>query len=92
MNVTIKNGLRPQILDESAKLFIAHGFNGTTINEEPALSNLPQSKGAWGWAGGFGTNFNVEPAEQMVTVVFIQTPNGALQRDVETAIRQAIVD
>jgi AcrR family transcriptional regulator len=33
MNVTIKNGLRPQILDESAKLFIAHGFYGTTIND-----------------------------------------------------------
>jgi CubicO group peptidase (beta-lactamase class C family) len=69
------------------------GFGlGVQINEDPAASGLPQSKGAWGWAGGFGTNFNVEPAEQMVTVVFIQTPNGALQRDVETAIRQAIVD
>ena len=69
------------------------GFGlGVQINEDPAASGLPQSKGAWGWAGGFGTNFNVEPAEQMVTVVFIQTPNGALQRDVETAIRQAIID
>jgi CubicO group peptidase (beta-lactamase class C family) len=69
------------------------GFGlGVQINEDPAASGLPQSKGAWGWAGGFGTNFNVEPAEQLVTVVFIQTPNGALQRDVETAIRQAIVD
>ena len=69
------------------------GFGlGVQVNEDPAASGLPQSKGAWGWAGGFGTNFNVEPAEQMVTVVFIQTPNGALQRDVETAIRQAIMD
>ena len=69
------------------------GFGlGVQVNEDPAASGLPQSKGAWGWAGGFGTNFNVEPAEQMVTVVFIQTPNGALQRDVENAIRQAIVD
>jgi len=69
------------------------GFGlGVQVNEDPAASGLPQSKGAWGWAGGFGTNFNVEPAEQMVTVVFIQTPNGALQRDVETAIRQAIID
>jgi len=69
------------------------GFGlGVQINEDPAASGLPQSKGAWGWAGGFGTNFNVEPAEQLVTVVFIQTPNGALQRDVEAAIRQAIID
>ena len=69
------------------------GFGlGVQVNEDPAASGLPQSKGAWGWAGGFGTNFNVEPAEQMVTVVFIQTPNGALQRDVETAMRQAIID
>src|SRR4029078_678543 len=32
MTAAAKNGLRRQILDESAKLFIAHGFNGTTIN------------------------------------------------------------
>ena len=28
MTAATKNGLRRQILDESAKLFIAHGFNG----------------------------------------------------------------
>ena len=33
MTVAVKNGLRGQILDESAKLFIEHGFNGTTIND-----------------------------------------------------------
>jgi len=33
MTIAVKNGLRGQILDESAKLFIAHGFNGTTIND-----------------------------------------------------------
>ena len=33
MTVAVKNGLRRQILDESAKLFIEHGFNGTTIND-----------------------------------------------------------
>ena len=43
MNVTIKNGLRPQILDESAKLFIAHGFNGTTINDIAAALSVTRS-------------------------------------------------
>jgi AcrR family transcriptional regulator len=33
MTVAVKNGLRGQILDESARLFIEHGFNGTTIND-----------------------------------------------------------
>jgi AcrR family transcriptional regulator len=33
MTVAVKNGLRVQILDASAKLFIEHGFNGTTIND-----------------------------------------------------------
>jgi AcrR family transcriptional regulator len=33
MTLAAKNGLRGQILDASAKLFIEHGFNGTTIND-----------------------------------------------------------
>jgi AcrR family transcriptional regulator len=44
MPVELKNGgLRGQILDESAKLFIAHGFNGTTINDIAASLHVTRT-------------------------------------------------
>ena len=44
------------------------GFGlGVQVVEDPALAGLRQSKGSWGWAGAYGTNVNIEPAEKMVT-------------------------
>src|SRR5436853_5011726 len=43
MTVAVKNGLRGQILDESAKLFIEHGFNGTTINDIAASLDVTRT-------------------------------------------------
>lgn len=69
------------------------GFGlGVQVVEDPAASGLAQSKGSWGWAGAYGTNVNIEPAEQMVTIIMMQTATGALARDFEMAVRQAIVD
>jgi CubicO group peptidase (beta-lactamase class C family) len=49
------------------------------------------SKGAWGWAGAYGTNVHIEPQEKMVTIILMQTSTPALQRDFENAVFQAIV-
>ena len=69
------------------------GFGlGVQVVLDPAASGLAQSQGSWGWAGAYGTNVNIEPAEQMVTIVMMQTATGALARDFEVAVRQAIVD
>jgi CubicO group peptidase (beta-lactamase class C family) len=69
------------------------GFGlGVQVVEDPALAGLRQSKGSWGWAGAYGTNVNIEPAEKMVTIIMMQTSTGALQRDFENAVFQAIVD
>jgi CubicO group peptidase (beta-lactamase class C family) len=69
------------------------GFGlGVQVVEEPAMAGLRQSKGSWGWAGAYGTNVNIEPAEKMVTIIMMQTSTGALQRDFENAVFQAIVD
>jgi CubicO group peptidase (beta-lactamase class C family) len=69
------------------------GFGlGVQVVEDPAMAGLRQSKGSWGWAGAYGTNVNIEPAEKMVTVIMMQTSTGALQRDFENAVFQAIVD
>ena len=69
------------------------GFGlGVQVVEDPVAANLRQSKGSWGWAGAYGTNVNIEPAEQMVTIIMMQTSTGPLQRDFENAVAQAIID
>jgi CubicO group peptidase (beta-lactamase class C family) len=69
------------------------GFGlGVQIVEDPAMAGLRQSKGSWGWAGAYGTNVTIEPAEKMVTIIMMQTATGPLQRDFENAVFQAIID
>jgi CubicO group peptidase (beta-lactamase class C family) len=52
-----------------------------------------RSNGSFGWDGAFGTHFWVDPEEQLVAVLMIQTSVGRLiQRDFETAVVQAIVE
>jgi CubicO group peptidase (beta-lactamase class C family) len=60
---------------------------------DPIAADLRVSKGAFGWAGGTGVSFWVEPAEQLVSIYFIQGGSGGqLRGDVENAIRQAIIN
>jgi CubicO group peptidase (beta-lactamase class C family) len=60
---------------------------------DPIAADLRVSKGAFGWAGGTGVSFWVEPAEQLVSIYFIQGGSGGqLGGDVENAIRQAIIN
>jgi CubicO group peptidase (beta-lactamase class C family) len=60
---------------------------------DPVAAGLRVSKGAYGWAGGTGVSFWVEPAEQMVSIYFVQGGSGGqLRGDVENAIRQAIIN
>jgi len=69
------------------------GFGlGVQVVEDPVAAGMRVSKGAWGWAGAYGTNVEIEPVEQMVTIIMMQTSTPALQRDFETAVFQAIVD
>jgi CubicO group peptidase (beta-lactamase class C family) len=48
-------------------------------------------QGAGGWAGAYGTNVHIEPEEKLVSSIMMQTSVGALQRDFENAVAQAIV-
>ena len=60
---------------------------------DPVAADLRVSKGAFGWAGGTGVSFWVEPAEQIVSIYFVQGGTGGqLRGDVENAIRQAIIN
>jgi CubicO group peptidase (beta-lactamase class C family) len=55
-------------------------------------ANRRTSNGSFGWDGAFGTHFWVDRKEQLVGLLMIQEPVGALSRDFENAVMQAIVD
>jgi CubicO group peptidase (beta-lactamase class C family) len=62
------------------------------VVQDPVAANLRVSKGAYGWAGGTGVSFWVEPAEQIVSIYFIQGGSGGgLRQDFENAVYQSIV-
>ncbi|MEO8467324.1 MAG: serine hydrolase domain-containing protein [Gammaproteobacteria bacterium] len=74
----------------------AHGMGfglSMQVVQDPLAAELAVSKGAYGWAGGTGVSFWIEPTEQMVTIFFIQGGQAAIGHAVfENAVRQAIVN
>jgi CubicO group peptidase (beta-lactamase class C family) len=59
---------------------------------DPVAADLRVGKGTFGWAGGTGVNVNIDPQEQIVSLFMVQTPAGAMPRDFENAVWQAIVE
>jgi CubicO group peptidase (beta-lactamase class C family) len=58
---------------------------------DPVAADLRVSKGSYGWAGGTGVSYWIEPEEQMVSIFMIQGAGGGVRQDFENAVRQAIV-
>jgi len=59
---------------------------------DPVAADLRVGTGTFGWAGAYGCNVNMDPKENMVSIIMMQTPSGPLQRDFENATWQAIVE
>ena len=59
---------------------------------DPVLANTRRGKGSFSWGGAFGTYFWVDPYNDLVAVMMIQTPNGDLRTDFVNAVIQAIVE
>jgi CubicO group peptidase (beta-lactamase class C family) len=59
---------------------------------DPIQAGWRRSAGSYGWDGAFGTIFWVDPCEQMIAVLMIQTYDQNIYRDFENAIRQAIIE
>ena len=53
---------------------------------------LRKPNGSYGWDGAFGTYWWVNRKEQMVVVLFVQTPGRSLQYDFDNAVSQAVVE
>ena len=68
------------------------GFTVEVVQDSIAAGTF-RSDGSFGWDGAFGTHFWVDPEQQLVAVLMIQTSVGRqIHRDFETAVMQAIVD
>jgi CubicO group peptidase (beta-lactamase class C family) len=70
------------------------GFGlGMQVVLDPVAAELAVSKGAFSWPGGTGVAWWAEPAEELVSIYFIQGGQGGPARQAfENAVRQAIID
>jgi CubicO group peptidase (beta-lactamase class C family) len=65
----------------SVRVVTNHAARGTMLSD-----------GTFGWSGAQGTHFFVDPKEELVGVLMVQTSNGEIQRDFEDLVAQSIVD
>jgi CubicO group peptidase (beta-lactamase class C family) len=69
------------------------GFGlGGEIVLNAAEARLRKPNGSYGWDGAFGTYWWVNRAEQMVAILFVQTPGRAPHHDFDNAVSQAVVE
>ena len=65
----------------SVRVVINHAVRGTMLSD-----------GTYGWSGAQGTHFFVDPKEQLVGVLMVQTPNPGASGEFEDLVAQSIVD
>lgn len=59
---------------------------------DPVARDTYLTKGSFGWSGAYGTHFWVDPAENLVGVLMIQTPVRGMRPEFEDAVMQAVVE
>lgn len=55
-------------------------------------ARLRKPDGSYGWDGAFGTYWWVNRKEQMVAILFVQTPGRAPHHDFDNAVSQAVLE
>jgi CubicO group peptidase (beta-lactamase class C family) len=61
------------------------------VIEDAILGNHRISDGSFGWSGAYGTHFWVDPKEEIIAVMMIQTPIREMRPEFENAVMQAII-
>ena len=65
----------------SVRVVTNHAARGTMLSD-----------GTFGWSGAQGTHFFVDPKEQLVGVLMVQTSIGEVQREFEDLVAQSVID
>jgi CubicO group peptidase (beta-lactamase class C family) len=68
-----------------------YGLSVRVVTDHAARGTM-LSNGTYGWSGAQGTHFFVDPKEQLVGVLMVQTSNQEVIREFEDLVAQAIVD
>jgi CubicO group peptidase (beta-lactamase class C family) len=68
-----------------------YGLSVRVVTDHAARGTL-LSDGTYGWSGAQGTHFFVDPKEELVGVLMLQTPGNEVRNDFENLVAQAIVD
>ena len=96
-----KRLLSPRTVKLMSSVHIPYTLPGRTLGEGFGLSvrvmqdaiagNHRVSDGSFGWSGAYGTHFWVDPKEEIIAVMMIQTPIREMRPEFENAVMQAIV-
>jgi CubicO group peptidase (beta-lactamase class C family) len=68
-----------------------YGLSVRVVTNHAARNTL-LSDGTYGWTGAQGTHFFVDPKEQLVGVLMVQTSNQEIIRDFEDLVAQSVAD
>jgi CubicO group peptidase (beta-lactamase class C family) len=68
-----------------------YGLSVRVVTDHAARGTM-LSNGTFGWSGAQGTHFFVDPKEELVGVLMVQTSIGEVQREFEDLVAQAVVD
>ena len=68
-----------------------YGLSVRVVTNHAARGTL-LSDGTYGWSGAQGTHFFVDPKEQLVGVLMVQTPNNEVRDAFEDLVAQSIAD
>ena len=70
-----------------------YGFGlGVRVRRSTGQNGWMGSVGDYGWAGALGTYFWIDPKEQLIGIVMIQTRNTRLRMEFPNLVYQAISD
>ena len=68
-----------------------YGLSVRVVTNHAARGTL-LSDGTYGWSGAQGTHFFVDPKEQLVGILMLQTPNNEVRDAFEDLVAQSIAD
>jgi CubicO group peptidase (beta-lactamase class C family) len=61
------------------------------VMQDAIAGNHRVSDGSFGWSGAYGTHFWVDPKEEIVAILMIQTPVREMRPEFENAVMQAVI-
>lgn len=93
VDLMMSNNVGDLFLGQSGRPPKGVGFGlGGEVVMNGAEARMRKPNGSYGWDGAFGTYWWVNRKEQMVAIIFVQTPGRTQQYDFDNAVSQAVIE